>query len=154
MTFDHEEISQIQLSQVELFKELLNSNTPVSLKSSGNSMFPIIKSNDILIVKSKENQLLKKGNLVVFLSGKNLVCHRIKRVISQKIFETQGDSCLHSDGYIPEDEILGIVVQKKNKSNLPIILSKSASKIFGQFYRFVCFFLLKLMFQRKKICRK
>lgn len=146
--------TEIPFDQIELFKVLLNSNTVVSLKSSGNSMFPVIRSNEILLVKPKEKQLLKKGNLIVFQSGGNLVCHRIKRVISQTIFETQGDSCLHSDGYIPDDKILGIVVQKKNNNNLPIILSKPLCSIFGLFYRYVCFLLLKLMFQKKKIFRK
>jgi signal peptidase I len=147
------EISEIQLYQIELLKGLLETGKCVQLKSSGNSMYPIIQSNDLLIFRSSKKLDYRRGDVVVFQRGHQLVCHRIKRILPNDRLETQGDSCIQSDGEVSKTDILGVVINGgSNAHNLK--LSKSLSNLFGQAYNIFCHFLLKIKFQKDKFQEK
>ncbi len=147
-------IDQIQIGQIEILKTLLQSNNEVQLRSRGNSMFPTIRSSDILIIRPTKKMGFTRGDVIVFQRGSQLVCHRITSILDDNHIETQGDSCLNSDGKIPKEKILGVVVRKKNSRTFIFKISKLIAIVSGKAYFLCCHFLLKLKFQKDKFQRK
>lgn len=97
----------------EISISLLSQGKSVRMRGSGNSMAPFIK-NGSLIVIDPIRSTPKWGDVLLFRTALNrLLIHRVIAVKHRKgaklIFLMRGDANSVIDGWITEDNILGIV---------------------------------------------
>ncbi len=92
--------------------------------SRGTSMNPLINSGDKLFV-IKTNRI-KLGDIVVFVSGKKLVSHRVIRK-KKSLILTKGDNVPFVDGYTMEHTIIGKLIEIRGNNYIIRLTSKKAT---------------------------
>lgn len=79
-------------------------------------MFPVLSTGDIITVACTDE--LKKRDIILFRDGKNLVCHRIIRILRKPdstYYITRGDAMIHEDRPVRVDDIIGKVIKIQRK---------------------------------------
>ncbi|MCF0190978.1 MAG: S24/S26 family peptidase [Marinilabiliaceae bacterium] len=89
----------MQLNSPNLIRTLLNEKSVgvYETTSLGLSMFPLFKTGATIRCKAAELNSLKRGDIALFQRGEITVAHRIVEINSEGKIFTQGDSCLHKD---------------------------------------------------------
>jgi signal peptidase I len=119
----------------------------------GNSMFPFLKTGDIIILEKVPAEKLRTGDIVSFKHdhGDNVIVHRIvknEKYGSSFRLLTKGDNNLDYDFSVPENDILGRVrhiirgqktidlerLNQKFLSKIVLVLSKSNINFRRLFY--------------------
>ena len=100
--------------------EFLNQRGFSLTASRGGSMFPTIKTGDLLLYKKvTKAEEIREGQIVVFvprtvmagLSFEKFICHRFLKIEEGRMI-TKGDSLTHADPWTPVENIEGVVVSK------------------------------------------
>jgi signal peptidase I len=91
---------------------LLLSTGKIPLKSTGQSMLPILYENDIVYFKKISFSKIKVNDLIVFKMKSKLITHRVVYK-TNKYLITKGDNNPASDGKIYPRKILGKVYKIK-----------------------------------------
>lgn len=95
----------------ELIKRTLHKNGWIDLPATGDSMFPLIKKEELCRFIPCNPHTLGKGDIVLFWTGDGrLVAHRfyyIKMVEGEPYFLFKGDTNLGFDEPISEGQIIG-----------------------------------------------
>lgn len=132
----------------DISEDLLSSGTDVCIITRGLSMFPLIYTGDRITVSPEKSPSI--GDLMVFKSNDQMVCHRLVRVFEKdgmKYYQTRGDSFFNLDEPITLDQILGKVIRiERENMSLPrrtLLFIYPALK-FGRFNAFVINALVKL----------
>lgn len=95
----------------ETFLSLINKEFSVDIPVYGLSMFPFYLPADVVRVEKPNKNNLVIGNVVVFLSKKRLVAHRLLELdFDRKIALTKGDGLKKKDASLQMNEIMGVVV--------------------------------------------
>ena len=116
---DHPEKSEL----LDMAKsELLNQGFYCRIQVQGNSMWPLIKSNEHVILEGYINSNPKKYDIVAFEKNNKLFLHRIIKIIDQNHIITKGDHLIHPDKSITFENIIGkvIVIERKNNKKLEL----------------------------------
>jgi hypothetical protein len=160
---DHKQIEDINISEMELASILtgiLASGSSVKFRAHGESMFPFIRNNDLLVIDPGKERMPGIGDVVVYtqsLTG-NLIIHRIVRKTGN-VWHTQGDNTPDAvedlltknqiQGYVrrilrdgkdsgfglgPEKILIAILSKNKNLTNILDLSWRIRRKIF-QFYK-------------------
>lgn len=109
-------MSQI-IDNIEIYKQILEDNLFLKLKFAGNSMYPTIVDDSIVLIKKKGD--IQIGEIYVYFDTMSptdrLVCHRLIK-IDNGMFYFKGDNRDIIDVPISIDSIIGVVVDviKKN----------------------------------------
>ena len=85
------------------------------LKIAGNSMLPLIKGGDSVLVEHGAAGI-RRGDIIVFRYGNDLAAHRVLRIYDDdtgSTFVTKGDSVLQFDPPLSAGEIVGRVLAIK-----------------------------------------
>lgn len=94
--------------------EVLRSRRALRFNARGNSMHPLLRDGDTLLVEPLEKGKIRAGQIVLCAVKQDyVVVHRvICRSSSQQVdhYLVKGDSRLRSDGWIPREKIYGRVV--------------------------------------------
>lgn len=98
-----------------IIKELLTDReSTLKLYAAGNSMRPMIKQGDILVVKSTPSERVRIGDIVVFDTGQELCVHRLimkyLRSNNRYIFVTKSDKTFKTDMPFTDKKLIGRVV--------------------------------------------
>lgn len=111
MLFDRETI--------ELFKKVVEKDGFIQLPAEGNSMFPLIRNNDLCRFELYDPMQLKKGDIILFYSQTSqLVSHRfyyVKKIDDINHFIFKGDSNLGFDQPVKDEQLIGklTMIEKK-----------------------------------------
>jgi signal peptidase I len=100
----------------KIFKKLLHLKT-LPLKSTGQSMLPILRPNDIVYFKKTPFLKIKVNDLIIFKKKNQLITHRVIYK-TKKYLITKGDNNPNSDGKIYPKQILGRVYQIKRNGQI------------------------------------
>jgi signal peptidase I len=100
----------------EIFKKLLRLKT-LPLKSTGQSMLPILIPNDIVYFKKTPFLKIKVNDLIIFKKKNQLITHRVIYK-TKKYLITKGDNNPNCDGKIYPKQILGKVYQIKRNGQI------------------------------------
>jgi len=100
-----------------LYKQLLEDNLIIEFKFTGNSMSPIIQNQSTILVQKITT--IEIGKIYVYFDTISptlrLVCHRLIKITNGQLF-FKGDNRDIFDSPITIDEIIGVVVEIKNKN--------------------------------------
>ena len=138
----------------EMLKEEIEKRGELSFKVKSNSMFPIIQSNDKVVVEKFVPEQLVIGKIIVFNIGKDLCTHRYivrRRKKRGNEYITKGDRSFKFDLAVTEDKIVGKVTAITRQGEL-IDLSRGKYRII-RFCLGAVFRLQWFLFQLgRKIC--
>ncbi len=104
--------------QFKKIREQLNSKGLLPIKIISGSMEPVIKVNDKVVIK-KIDQPLKRFDIIVYKSERELVCHLVKHINQfmtegeNNLIQTRGLNSHHDDIPVHLDDVLGLVVSHK-----------------------------------------
>ena len=93
-----------------LMAEVLKTGKAFRFQASGSSMNPFIKDGDILTLVAVSHRPIRMGNVLAFYHPKNvkLTIHRFV-TRKQKTFLMKPDNAMSADGWINQDEVIGMV---------------------------------------------
>ena len=95
----------------DLLETILAQSKSIKIAVRGMSMFPMLLTNDVVLVKPIEADDLKFGQIVVFRLGDNLVVHRLIGQSKEKgLVFTRGDGLPKKDKSIKLEDVIGVVV--------------------------------------------
>jgi signal peptidase I len=83
-------------------------------RATGNSMEPLIRPGDTLLVECRGSDRARKGDVILYRTqpAGTLVCHRVHRIVvreGRSIYRVRGDNSLHFDAEVRPSDILGTV---------------------------------------------
>jgi signal peptidase I len=123
--------SKTELSKL-LVDEVLARGVCIRLKGRGGSMYPFVRTGDMLLIEPKIPSELKIGDLVLYRreSGVHIV-HRLIRKNGLTSLITRGDGLFYDDPPVPVDQVLGrvIAVERDGRSRK---LDSPLNKVFGR----------------------
>ena len=100
----------------KIFKKLLRLKS-IPLKSTGQSMLPILRPNDIVYFKKTPFLKIKVNDLIIFKKKNQLITHRVIYK-TKKYLITKGDNNPNYDGKIYPKQVLGRVYQIKRNGQI------------------------------------
>jgi signal peptidase len=102
-----------KIGSLELSREILRRGKNLRIPIVGESMYPIFKRGDIIIIKPVKIEDLSVGDVVLYQSGKRMVAHRlIKKCINngKMTFVMKGDSFPDFDPPVYPEDVIGKVI--------------------------------------------
>lgn len=90
-------------------------------ETSGFSMFPVLKTNDKIIVKSTDAKDIIPGDIILFYNDGRNYCHRLIKKnwkAGKIVFYTRGDSYFKGIETVQENMILGKVMAVKRGNKI------------------------------------
>jgi len=104
------DLTQIQLTK-DLLIDALTDKRQAKFMVTSNSMAPILRPGDQVIVEGKKEIVLHRGDIVVFSRSADLMTHRLVTFDDEGWFVTKGDNHLYLDPPIVIVDILGRVTK-------------------------------------------
>ena len=100
---------------IKILQETLNTGVPISLNVISQSMSPLLKTDDTVIVEKVNRENYKPGDIIVFENHSSLVTHRLL-VKKENHWLTKGDNAIRLDPPLNPGLVLGkvTVIQSKN----------------------------------------
>lgn len=98
---------------VELLADALCRGGAVSLRVLGGSMWPWLRSGDVISVRREDPARIQRGDIVLFAREGRLFAHRVIRKAlceGRAVLLTKGDALPRADAPLANDELLGRVV--------------------------------------------
>ena len=83
---------------------------PVTICLEGDSMRPLIRRGRDPVTIIPINRPLQKGDVVLFQLGERYIVHRVWKMEDGRV-RTFGDNCWNPDPWIPDKQVLGLVVK-------------------------------------------
>ena len=126
---------------------------PMHIKVHGNSMWPLIRSCRDTVTIVALQRPARVGDVVLFESpdGRRYVLHRVWKVHKGRLC-TFGDGCSAPDGWIPEENALGLAITVQRGRHL-IELNEGVWLLWAKVWTGIfpvrrCIFALRLFFGR------
>ena len=106
---------------------------PVTIRLQGESMRPLIRKGRDRVTIVPVKRSLKVGDIVLFRSGDGrYVVHRVCALRTDMVC-TLGDNCSFNDGWIPREDVWGLVV-KMERNGRTCVLDSKWSRAFGRLW--------------------
>jgi signal peptidase I len=110
----------VNVDATAVITDLLARGHGVRFRAGGDSMHPIIRSDDYLHVEPAAARPIRRGDVVLTLAPRGLTAHRVIRVSPDTIV-TRGDNAPLDDGPLAREHLLGIVTHTERAGQrLPI----------------------------------
>lgn len=117
-----------------LSADILRLGKSIRFQARGNSMRPLLRDGDTLLIKPLGSHLPIIGEVVLCnVHPERVIVHRVigKRVIASRLeYLVHGDQALNPDGWISVEEILGRVV-KIEREGKSLKMDHPAMKLLG-----------------------
>lgn len=114
----------------ELLRESLANGRQPLLTITSNSMAPLLRKGDQIILAGTHHTQLKPGDIITIENAQSLLTHRYWHHQKQHLI-TRGDRPLHFDPPIPIENLIGHVITRKRDQkalNLDVGLGKWLNK--------------------------
>ena len=105
-------IEKISVSSDDVFHETSSKEYSWRVKSRGQSMYPLIKNGDTLLIEPLKADELNPGDIAFYrlLSG-SFIAHRFIKRNSSGLLLTNGDNLRKYDEVVAEEQVFGRVIQ-------------------------------------------
>jgi len=105
-------IEKISVSPDDISKEVTSKGLSWRAKSRGESMYPLIKNGDTLLIKPLRADELNPGDIAIYrLPSGSFIAHRFIKRNSSGSLLTNGDSMRQYDKLVAEEQVFGKVIQ-------------------------------------------
>ena len=105
-------IEKISVSPDDVSKEVTSKGPSWRAKSRGESMYPLIKNGDTLLIEPAKAGELNLGDIAFYrLPSGSFVAHRLIKRNSSGSLLTNGDSLRQYDEIVAEEQVFGRVIQ-------------------------------------------
>lgn len=98
-------------------REVLAAGHAARFRASGDSMYPTIRSGDYLHIVPCDASKLRRGDIILAMTGRGLTAHRIVRIRDADdgiSITMRGDNALRSDHAVAASDVLGRVELVEN----------------------------------------
>jgi signal peptidase I len=105
---------------MELIEVVHEKGSSFRFQAAGHSMTPAIRDDDVITVSPLKDILPRRGDVVAFRHPERpqLLIHRVLHAHAQeKRYFIKGDNCPTADGWIPAENVLGLItgVERQGK---------------------------------------
>lgn len=109
---NHEGIPLTAPVIMELIEAVHEKGASFRFQAPGHSMVPAIRDGDLITVAPLGDLLPRRGDVVAFRHPEHprMLVHRVLHAKDKKYF-VMGDSCPEADGWIPAENLLGIITR-------------------------------------------
>jgi signal peptidase I len=114
----------IAIDAATVISDLLERGHTVEFRASGDSMYPVIRAGDVLVVEPLGARSLRRGDVVLADAMRGLTAHRVLDARDGRII-TKGDNAVEADAPLDHERILGIVTalqrgeERRRVRNIP-----------------------------------
>jgi len=97
---------------MELIEAVHEKGASFRFQAAGYSMTPAIRHGDVISVSPLNDIMPRRGDVLAFRHPElpRMLVHRVLHTKERKYF-IKGDNCLEADGWIPAENILGLVTR-------------------------------------------
>jgi signal peptidase I len=97
---------------MELIEAVHEKGASFRFQARGHSMTPAIRDNDVITVSPLLTSIPRRGDVLAFRhpEQEQMLVHRVLWAREEKCF-IKGDNCPNADGWIPTENILGIITK-------------------------------------------
>ena len=112
-------MTQTRSIPLETWYELAREGSapPVTICLEGESMRPLIRRGRDPVTIVPLSRPLEKGDVVLFRLGEKYIVHRVWKLEEGRV-RTFGDNCWNPDPWIPESQVLGLVVKVSREGKI------------------------------------
>ncbi len=104
----------------ETITDLLARGAAVRFLVRGDSMHPVIRSGDYVTVEPTSADAIRRGDIVLSLTGRGLTAHRLIAIGRSALF-TRGDNAAEVDEPFAIDRLIGRIVRiERNGRTVPL----------------------------------
>jgi signal peptidase len=112
-------IEEISVSPVNGSREVVSEGPSWRAKSRGESMYPLIKNGDTLLIEPMKAEEVNPGDIVIYrVPSGSFIAHRFIKRNSSGSLITNGDSMRQYDKLVAEEQVFGKVVQIERNSRV------------------------------------
>lgn len=97
---------------MELIEAVHEKGASFRFQAKGFSMTPFIRDGDVITVSPLAGHILRRGDVLAFRHRQQpqMMVHRVLHAKAGEYF-IQGDNCPEADGWIPAENILGLITR-------------------------------------------
>ena len=123
---------------MELIEAVHEKGASFRFQARGYSMTPAIRDGDIITLSPLGSKIPGRGDVLAFRHPERprLLVHRVLRKKENRFF-SKGDNCSEADGWIPAENLLGLVTRVERQGKMLFWPNRSEPSFWTTFYLFV-----------------
>jgi signal peptidase I len=120
---------------MELIEAVHEKGASFRFQARGHSMTPAIRDGDIITVSPLKDILPRRGDVLAFRHPglPQMLVHRVLHTMARKYF-IKGDNCPEADGWIPAENILGLISKVERQGRSRFWPNRSAPSAWANSY--------------------
>ena len=120
---------------MELIEVVHEKGAAFRFQANGYSMTPAIRNGDIITVSPLANLIPGRGDVVAFRHPERpqMLVHRVLRKKGDR-FLIKGDNCPEADGWIPAENILGLIARVERRGKARFWPNRSTAHFWANYY--------------------
>lgn len=123
---------------MELIEAVHEKGMSFRFKARGHSMTPAIRDGDYITLAPLGDMILSRGDVLAFRHPERpqMLVHRVLRK-KEKCYFIKGDNCSEVDGWIPAENILGLISQVERQGKTRFWPNRSEPHFWSTIYLFL-----------------
>ena len=119
---------------MELIEAVHEKGASFRFQAKGHSMTPAIRDGDIITVSPLKDIMPRRGDVLAFRhpDQPRMLVHRVLHTMARKYF-IKGDNCPDADGWIPAENILGLITRVETAGPAPLLAEPFRTFLLGGF---------------------
>jgi signal peptidase I len=120
---------------MELIEAVHEKGASFRFQARGFSMTPAIRDNDVITISPLQDLMPRRGDVVAFRHPERpqMLVHRVLHGETKKYF-IKGDNCPEADGWVPAENILGLITRVERRGKARFWPNRAAPSFFSQGY--------------------
>jgi len=120
---------------MELIEAVHEKGASFRFKAAGHSMTPAIRDGDVITISPLKDIMPRRGDVVAFRHPERpqMLVHRVLHGRGKKYY-IKGDNCPEGDGWVPAENILGLITNVERRGKARFLPNRSTPSIFTNGY--------------------
>lgn len=116
---------------MDLLEAVHEKGAAFRFKAKGYSMTPSIRDGDVITISPLKDIMPRRGDVVAFRHPERpqMLVHRVLHTQARKYF-IMGDNCSEADGWIPAENLLGLIMKVERRGR-PLYWPNRSAPSFG-----------------------
>jgi signal peptidase I len=120
---------------MELIEAVHEKGASFRFQAKGHSMTPAIRDGDVITVSPLKDIMPRRGDVLAFRHPEQpqMLVHRVLHTRAKRYF-IKGDNCPEADGWIPAENILGLIAKVERRGKARFWPNRSAPSFIANGY--------------------